>query len=72
MIRDEDGILNVVLSDPTHKQDALTLTLDRAARAVISSDPTITVAQLAPTITLAVQQTAGAAGATHTIALLLD
>lgn len=70
VVQERDGTLIVALADPTHAQETVTLTLDRAARAVMSSDPAVTVRQLAPSIVIEVD-TRGAAGATHSVTLAL-
>jgi hyaluronate lyase len=69
MAQEMDGVLTLALADPTHMRASLTLELDRAAEAIMNSDPTITVTQLAPTIKLAAN-TAGAAGATQSVTFL--
>ncbi len=52
MAQEIDGVLTLAIADPTHRQEQVTLELERAARSVITNDPTITVTQLAPTVTL--------------------
>lgn len=70
MAEEVGGLLTLAISDPTHACANLTLELDRAATSIVTCDPTIVVTPRAPTITLAVN-TAGAAGATHSVTLLL-
>jgi hyaluronate lyase len=46
--------LEIAVSDPTQINSTINITLNRAAAAVISNDPAITVTQLSPTIKLSV------------------
>jgi hyaluronate lyase len=54
-VQNRDGLIDVALSDPTQANTgSITLELDTTARATVSVDPGVTVAQLAPTLRLVV------------------
>ncbi len=65
-----DGATTVAVADPTHTQSTIAVELARTATSVLSQDPTVTVLQLSPTVSLEVN-VAETPGSTHTIALEL-
>ncbi len=61
MMRERNGILEAAVSDPTQKQQSVTVVLDKPGYAVQKTDPRIQVLETSPAIKLKVD-VAGAAG----------
>lgn len=54
MAEDKEEELIVAVSDPSHKKQTVSLTINKSASRVITSDPEVTVLQLSPSITMQV------------------
>jgi regulation of enolase protein 1 (concanavalin A-like superfamily) len=76
MVKDKNNRLEVAVSDPTHSRSrsAVKVELCKSGLSVVSSDPTVTVLQMSPTIILEVDITGAGAtkGKTHNIAISYD
>ncbi|MDQ0254107.1 hyaluronate lyase [Evansella vedderi] len=68
MVKEEQGELKLAVSDPTQKQETITIEIDREELSVIEKEETIEVVQTTPTVKLEVN-VVGSIGKTHTITL---
>ena len=76
MVKDLNNQLEIAVSDPTHNRSepSIKLELCKPGISVVSSDPTVTVLQMSPTIILEVDITGAGAtkGKTHNITIAYD
>ncbi|MDQ1914819.1 polysaccharide lyase family 8 super-sandwich domain-containing protein [Paenibacillus sp. GD4] len=66
MLKESNGTVTLAVSDPTQKQRAVTIELNKAELSVVGHDATIEVVQTSPTMKLVVN-TAGSIGKSHVI-----
>ncbi|MFC3801186.1 polysaccharide lyase family 8 super-sandwich domain-containing protein [Cohnella sp. GCM10012308] len=71
MLKEQAGVLDVAVSDPTHLQSKVTYEIRKTGIAVIEKDPAVTVLQLSPTIKFEVN-TQGKAGAAQKLSIQYD
>ncbi|MBU5444743.1 polysaccharide lyase family 8 super-sandwich domain-containing protein [Paenibacillus sp. MSJ-34] len=71
MVKEQGDQLTVAVSDPTQKQEKVTLDLGKAVLKEIAKDPSVTVIQTSPYLKLEID-TKGAIGKTHTIQFQYD
>ncbi|WP_257345923.1 polysaccharide lyase family 8 super-sandwich domain-containing protein [Pseudalkalibacillus decolorationis] len=68
MIKEEGDELTIAVSDPTQKQDKITIELGKKARSVISKDDSVTVSRMVPYTKVEID-VSGSLGKTHTVKL---
>nr|WP_230192464.1 DNRLRE domain-containing protein [Paenibacillus sp. CECT 9249] len=71
MVKEQGDQLTVAVSDPTQKQEKVTVDLGKAVLKEIAKDPSVTVIQTSPYLKLEID-TKGAIGRTHTIQFQYD
>ncbi|NQX60627.1 polysaccharide lyase family 8 super-sandwich domain-containing protein [Paenibacillus qinlingensis] len=71
MLKEQAGVLDFAISDPTHKQNKLTYEIEKAGVSVVTKDPTITILQLSPTIKFEVN-TGAKDGISHKLSIQYD
>lgn len=71
LVKEQGDRLTVAVSDPTQKQEKVTLDLGKAVLKEIAKDPSVTVVQTSPYLKLEID-TKGAIGKTHTIQFQYD
>lgn len=71
MVKEQGDQLTIAVSDPTQKQEKLTIDLGKAVLKEIMKDPSVTVVQTSPYLKLEID-TKGAIGKTHSIQFQYD
>ncbi|WNS45152.1 polysaccharide lyase family 8 super-sandwich domain-containing protein [Paenibacillus sp. MMS20-IR301] len=71
MLKEENGVLDVAVSDPARLQNKVTYEIFKEGLAVVAKDPTVTVLQLSPTLKFEVN-TAGQDGRSHKVKFQYD
>lgn len=71
MLKDQAGVVDIAVSDPTHLQAKITYEIHKAGLSVIEKDASITVLQLSPSIKFEVNTTVGD-GKSHKIKLQIN
>ncbi|CAM4137703.1 polysaccharide lyase 8 family protein [Paenibacillus alkaliterrae] len=66
MVREADGKLTLAVSDPTQKQDSVTVELDKTGLTVANKDNTVEVLQTSPKVIVKIN-VAGSIGKTHDV-----
>src|SRR5690606_8586020 len=66
MVKEQGDQLTIAVSDPTQKQDKVTVELGKVVLKEITKDPSVTVVQTSPYLKLEID-TKGAIGRSHTI-----
>ncbi|MNI02766.1 Xanthan lyase precursor [compost metagenome] len=71
MLKDQGGVLDIAVSDPTHLQNKITYEITKTGASLIHKDPTITILQLSPTIKFEVN-TEAKDGRSHKLSIQYD
>ncbi|MDI4649784.1 polysaccharide lyase family 8 super-sandwich domain-containing protein [Cohnella hashimotonis] len=71
MLKDQAGVMDIAVSDPTHLQDKITYEITKTGGTVTQKDSTITILQLSPTIKFEVN-TQAKDGASHKLSIQYD
>ncbi|CAM4481842.1 hypothetical protein FHS16_004775 [Paenibacillus endophyticus] len=71
MLKEQAGVLDIAVSDPTHLQNKITYEIAKAGNFVISKDPSVTILQLSPTLKFEVN-TQVKDGSSHKLSIQYD